>query len=832
MSNRIVVEVDLDNSDFAAGLRETGRQLSRFETEAAGAGRSLRGVEQHSGRAARGFGALVRSAAPVAGIAVAAAATARALQKVAVGGIKAAGAFERQNVAFGVLLGDLEAGNRLFGELQGFSARTPLAVEQLSTAAQMLMSFGVESERVIATLEVLGDAALGDAQKLTSLARAYGRVSARGRASMEEVNIAMEAGVPIIAALAAELGVAEAEVFQLVSAGRVSERAFTSAFQAMTQEGGAFEGGMDALAGTLDGKLSTAMDNVKLLGATLFEPAKEGAKGLLDTLTRVAQGMRASIEAVRRGAEMREGEATEITLAEYEQALSDLQALRNKEAELHSDQETLRRGRLESGRELSARERQEIANRIALYETWIENMRNHYAAELQIVKTYRAERDAQLASDMAAYWESQSAPAKREPAWWDRFEFGVLSSQSDVEQEIERQIDLVERQAAVARSLGESYDVAGAKAKVYRDAIQRLLEIDPTEHGGAWSDAFRVVDRSIANLTARYRAYHKTLSEPSLLNRMLTEEARNIQENRALLDALADAESQRFALATTGNAALLEIYDTTIARLREMRGIVEEQRFEWQELPRWIEAVGEQLELTVEQARVLLNTTQNLGRVGLGALTDGARELGAAYRDGAISSDEWRDVLAKQAQAILNQLPLLFVQAGLQLIVNGNIPLGLGFIFGGLASSFIAGYTDAQTKATRNADGNVFADGRVVPFAGGGVFRDSIVSSPVLFPMARGMGLMGEAGPEAVMPLGRDSRGRLGVHSIIAGGETAAPRITINNYTGQPAETSRRRLGDHWETVVQIGRAADAAADEGVMDGSQSRFGLRPVPVR
>lgn len=61
------------------------------------------------------------------------------------------------------------------------------------------------------------------------------------------------------------------------------------------------------------------------------------------------------------------------------------------------------------------------------------------------------------------------------------------------------------------------------------------------------------------------------------------------------------------------------------------------------------------------------------------------------------------------------------------------------------------------------AGGGAFTQGRVMPFAQGG-----IVSSPTMFPMRGGRGLMGEAGPEAIMPLARGADGRLGVRS--AGG--------------------------------------------------------------
>ena len=58
------------------------------------------------------------------------------------------------------------------------------------------------------------------------------------------------------------------------------------------------------------------------------------------------------------------------------------------------------------------------------------------------------------------------------------------------------------------------------------------------------------------------------------------------------------------------------------------------------------------------------------------------------------------------------------------------------------------------------ADGGVVAQNKIVPFASGGV-----VNKPTIFPMANGMGLMGEAGPEAIMPLRRGANGKLGVEA-------------------------------------------------------------------
>ena len=68
-----------------------------------------------------------------------------------------------------------------------------------------------------------------------------------------------------------------------------------------------------------------------------------------------------------------------------------------------------------------------------------------------------------------------------------------------------------------------------------------------------------------------------------------------------------------------------------------------------------------------------------------------------------------------------------------------------------------------------NANGNVFSGGSIVPFADGG-----IVNAPTLFGMNGGTGLMGEAGPEAIMPLARGADGTLGVRG--GGGQ----HVTIN----------------------------------------------------
>lgn len=91
--------------------------------------------------------------------------------------------------------------------------------------------------------------------------------------------------------------------------------------------------------------------------------------------------------------------------------------------------------------------------------------------------------------------------------------------------------------------------------------------------------------------------------------------------------------------------------------------------------------------------------------------------------------------------------------------------------------------------------GGAFSQGRVTPFATGG-----IVSGPVQFPMRGGMGLMGEAGPEAIMPLTRGPDGKLGVQA--AGGGGRPINVVMNIQTPDVAGFQRSQS----QIAAQMGR--------------------------
>ncbi|MGR3542441.1 MAG: phage tail tape measure protein [Hasllibacter sp.] len=94
--------------------------------------------------------------------------------------------------------------------------------------------------------------------------------------------------------------------------------------------------------------------------------------------------------------------------------------------------------------------------------------------------------------------------------------------------------------------------------------------------------------------------------------------------------------------------------------------------------------------------------------------------------------------------------------------------------------------------------------GGLVPFAKGGV-----VGGPVAFPMRGGAGLMGEAGPEAILPLARGADGSLGVRA--GGGGGGATHVTVNVHTPDAQSFLRSRS--------QVAAAMQRAARQGRRNG-------------
>ncbi|WP_298292055.1 phage tail tape measure protein [uncultured Litoreibacter sp.] len=130
-----------------------------------------------------------------------------------------------------------------------------------------------------------------------------------------------------------------------------------------------------------------------------------------------------------------------------------------------------------------------------------------------------------------------------------------------------------------------------------------------------------------------------------------------------------------------------------------------------------------------------------------------------------------------------------------QSMINAAYNTAMRPVQNGLGSAIANGVNSLVSGILPFEKGGAFSQGRVMPFAKGGV-----VSGPTNFAMRGGMGLMGEAGPEAIMPLARGPDGRLGV---AAGGGGRPVQVVMNISTPDVAGFQRSQS----QIAAQMNRA-------------------------
>lgn len=180
-------------------------------------------------------------------------------------------------------------------------------------------------------------------------------------------------------------------------------------------------------------------------------------------------------------------------------------------------------------------------------------------------------------------------------------------------------------------------------------------------------------------------------------------------------------------------------------------------------------------------------------------------------------------------------------------VMQGRMALG-GALGGGSGGGGLLGFLGGLFggKATGSATGSGVMSSLqdLGVFAKGGVFANSpslsqysnqVHSSPKLFAFAKGAGVFGEAGPEAIMPLTRGPDGNLGVRASGGPGGSGGPsmnvKFEVNNYAGaqirQREETSSMSDGSVLKRfILDVVGESFSSGSGAAYQGAKQRFGL------
>lgn len=235
----------------------------------------------------------------------------RAVGELAKAGVSYNSQMEDYTTNFRVMLGSTEAAALKVEELKTMAAKTPFGMEDLASATQTLLSFGIEADKTTDILSMLGDISLGDKEKLSSLTLAFAQVSSAGKLTGQDLLQMINAGFNPLQSISEKTGASIGDLKEKMAGGKgskefqkmikaaqkevkkmgdgasesakllaqigkdgaISAEMVAYAFESATSEGGRFYNGMEEASKTFSGQLSTLKDDLGALVGDVFQPA-------------------------------------------------------------------------------------------------------------------------------------------------------------------------------------------------------------------------------------------------------------------------------------------------------------------------------------------------------------------------------------------------------------------------------------------------------------------------------------------------------------------------------------------------------------------------------
>ena len=191
------------------------------------------------------------------------------LSEVVKSGVDYNATMESYLTNFKVMLGSEEAAATKLSEIRKMAASTPFSLDDLTGGTQTLLQFGIAADDTTGVLQRLGDISLGNAEKLQTLTRAYGKMSSAQKVTLENVNMMIDAGFNPLNQICDATGESMSDLYKRISDGKVSFSELEAAVEAATSQGGQFYNGMLEASQTFSGRMSTLKDNVSALTGEL-----------------------------------------------------------------------------------------------------------------------------------------------------------------------------------------------------------------------------------------------------------------------------------------------------------------------------------------------------------------------------------------------------------------------------------------------------------------------------------------------------------------------------------------------------------------------------------
>ncbi|RCX01882.1 MULTISPECIES: phage tail tape measure protein [Kosakonia] len=406
--------------------------------------------------------------------------------------------------------------------------------------------------------------------------------------------------------------------------------------------------------------------------------------------------------------------------------------------------------------------------------------------------------------DQAAKKDAAAAQAKKDAT-------AATNAQNKSDREASSQAEQYSRKLA---DLSVAIEVQKVRATEGEQAAELYAAANQT--GAKWTDEQRKAIQGqaaeLARLTQLADDHVKKVREQADALKDLTEAARKFRDDAALAtytSGMSDRQKQRYEETqqvervfsrTDGGAQAIAARSAALTELDNKYKAIAESEADWRSgfskgINNWMEDAS----ATATQTADLVNNSMT-GLIG---------NISDALAGNKVDWDNWASSILQSMQKIL--LNAMLVDSLKSASSSSGLFSSIGGMFGGLfgggssGSSAGAGQSFAVPSFRPNAKGGVYASESL------SAYSNSVVNTPTYFAFAKGAGLMGEAGPEAIMPLTRSADGSLGVRMVGAQGANSGGGNTVIHQ-----HFSISGNGD-----AALRQAMQEAARQGAQDGAK-----------
>lgn len=697
--------------------------------------------------------------------------------------IQTSAAFEQLGISFRVMTGSAQIGQQLTDAIIELGAKTPMTAQQLSKTAQLLLSFGESAENIIPDLKLLGDITGGEVNRFNMLSLAFAQVGASGKLMGQDLLQMVNAGFNPLQIMSQTTGKSMGQLRKEMEDGRISFQMVRQAMADAASEGGRYFGLMEQQSNSLNGRLSTLGDTweqvANNIGNAFLPIAKAAVNSLIklgEAVLNLQEKMKEFTKTARMSTADSQRQFASGMATEYYKYLN-LADEYNKKGNQQYAQSYYKKAQefLKAAREADKK----------AHELWKD--------ELSSMNSYLTSGNNSTGFN-ATVLDAGTAKKGREKR--------QLTISEQLQKSYNDEFRTLQDLAAQGITSGKIWDSQVTKVNNLSAALERVKQatdlavLPPFQ---ALNSEIQKAQDKVNNLAAakivNLEELKKAKGELTDLQKRLqdVQDAATISPYQQKQNRLSNLQAQLRDMAASGL--------TGTTGFNQLKTAVREAENEIRRINADVtNAVG------LSWSSVSSTISSQLSY----ALTTPLQEGENAFeRFGNVAIN----VIQQIAQAWLSsKLTSLFEKSGSNKSggLFGKLGGLIGSIWGptGSVAGGVAG--GAVDKVVTSANGNVFRNGNVIPFAKGGV-----VSSPSMFPMTGNRtGLMGERGAEAIMPLKRTANGQLGVQA-----QATPANVNIYNQSDTRIETVQRPNGD---TDIFIKRINNALRSERTQSGFSS----------